>query len=385
MAGSLRAVISQDLTIDGPDRLMVPGSDIMMGALGRLVLLLGLLVLVIALVVRTVRRRRDPQWRRRPGVVIAATGTVVVGALLTALYWPPPFVVPTFPALPQLLPAEAFFYRPVTDLPVAAESDRWIASQGGLRLGAGFGGAVQDGVVFGLPFNLVDADTTMVDVELTQYPEASYPGPYPIAEPTYIEGLPLYHIDQHYLAVDVTARTGWELIAARDWFGRWQAGSGARWNMDSVDYPEGSTMAAGLPLLPGTITYAEVEAGTVDHVLLGATSVSARGKFVWPARGGDGISDDPTAPPMGTWMRLRNDADLSGLGPQATVIARAAQQYGILLSDTGPGFGLRGTPDRRWDDTDLGTLAGLTTDDFEFVDTSEVMVSATTMAANPPA
>ncbi|MEZ5350465.1 MAG: hypothetical protein R2714_14885 [Microthrixaceae bacterium] len=37
---------------------------------------------------------------------------------------------------------------------------------------------------------------------------------------------------------------------------------------------------------------------------------------------------------MGTWFRLRSDADLSGLGPQARVIAEALQEYGAVLMDT---------------------------------------------------
>ena len=174
------------------------------------------------------------------------------------------------------------------------------------------------------------------------------------------------------------------MISARRWFGSWQAGAGATWDMDSVRYPTGSTIASGLPLLPGTITYAEVASGAINHMILGAVPHTAQGQFVWPARGSDGTSTDPDAPPMGAWLRLRPDADLSGLGPQAGVIARAAQRHGILLSDTGPGFGLRGTVDRRWDGADLQTLGQLTIDDFEIVDTSGVVVSPQSMEARAP-
>ena len=209
------------------------------------------------------------------------------------------------------------FFRRVTDLPVAADSERMIASQGGLPLWAGFSGEVVDGIVWGNPFNIVGPTTPMEQVQLTQYPDMSYPGPYPMTDPAYIEGLPTYHFDQHYLAVDVDRRRHWELIAARRWVGRWQAGAGATWSMDSLDYPEGSTIAAGLPLLPGTITYDEVRGGAIEHLILAISPITARGEWVWPARSTDGQSDDPDAPPMGTWLRLREDVDLSGLGPQA--------------------------------------------------------------------
>ena len=39
---------------------------------------------------------------------------------------------------------------------------------------------------------------------------------------------------------------------------------------------------------------------------------------------------------MGSWFRLRADADLSGLGPQA-LVARAMQTYGAVLADTRSG------------------------------------------------
>ncbi len=154
--------------------------------------------------------------------------------------------------------------------------------------------------------------------------------------------------------------------------------------MDSNAYPEGSTIAAGMPLLPGTITFDEVESGSIDHLLLGASPITAAGEFVWPARGADGTSEDPWAPPMGSWLRLRSDVSLEGLGPQATVIAEAARRHGVLLSDTGPGFGLRGTPDARWDDADLATLSQLSMDDFEVVDPTSIISDPRSLAVEQP-
>jgi hypothetical protein len=375
-------VAEQTPTVVGPD-VLIPGSDLMLGGLGRLLLAVGVVLLVVGVVLR-VRSARTAPERPRRSVLVVAVAVLAVGGLLTAMNWPPAFFVPEFPALPRLLPEEAVFYRQVTDLPVAQDSDRMIASQGGLPLIPGFTSEVYDGVVWGMPFNVVGPGTELQDVELTQYPEGSYQGPYPMTDPAYIEGLPNYHVDQHYLAIDLDRRQNWELIAARRWFGRWQAGAGSTWSMDSLDYPEGWTIAAGLPLLPGTVTYDEVADGSIDHLLLGATPISAAGEFVWPARATDGRSEDPDAPPMGAWLRLRADADLSGLGPQARVVATAAQRHGILLSDTGPSFGLRGTPDARWDAADLRTLEQLTTDDFEVVDASDVMVDVDSMAARQP-
>jgi hypothetical protein len=371
------------MVVEGPE-VLLPGSDFFMAGVGRLLLLIGAVALVIGLVVRVVRRRRHPERRRPPIVVGALAAVTVLGLVLTVLTWPPRFFVPEFPPLPQLLPDESLFYRPVTDLPAAPDSERWIRSQAAQPIEAGFAGEVVDGVAWGVPFNVVDDATPLIDVEITQYPEGSYPGPYPISDPAYIESMPTYHFDQHYNAVDPTRRQVWELFMLARWFGRWQAGSGATWSMDSLDYPDGSTIVSQLPLLPGSVTYAEVAAGRVGHAILATSPITAAGQFVWPARNTDGVSTDPDAPPMGAWLRLKPGVDLSGLGPQAQIVARAAQEYGLILSDTSPVFALRGTPDARWDDVDLRSLRQLTTDDFEFVDTTAVMVSPDSLAANPP-
>lgn len=364
--------------IVGPD-VLVPGSEQVLGGLGRILAILGAAALLVTFLVR--RRRAAP--RRRPVGMAIAGAVTALGVVLAAVWWPPRFYAPEFPPLPPLFPEASLFGRTVTDLPAAPQSDRWIASQGALQLGSGFTSQVVEGVLWGNPFNLVDGSTPRKDVDIRVWKGGSHRGPYPISDPAYIEGMPTYGFDMHYLAVDLQTREAWELIAARAWFGKWEADSGAYWKMDSLDYPDGSTIAAGLPMLPGTVTYAEVAAGEVAHVLLGATPISSP-EWIWPARGSDGRSTDPGAPPMGAWMRLKPDVDLSGLGPQARVIAEALQRYGLILSDTGPGFGLRGTPDARWDPEDLRTLSRITTDDFEFVDTSSIVVDPGSMEVTPP-
>ena len=88
---------------------------------------------------------------------------------------------------------------------------------------------------------------------------------------------------------------------------------------------------------------------------------------------------------MGAWLRLRADADLSGLGPQARVIAEGLQRHGLVLADTSnERFGLRGTADGRWDRVDLRTIGQLDAKDFEVVDQSGLMVAKDSMAARPP-
>jgi hypothetical protein len=366
----------------GPE-VVVPGSQQLLPMLLLLVTLVAAVVLAVLVVRRRLRSRRGVPRRRPVGVAVVAAVALLAGGSTWAT-WPPPFFVPRFAPLPTLMPPDNVFRRTVADLPVAADSDRWIAAIADLELGPGFSGAVVEGVVWGIPYNFVDADTPRRDVAIRLATATSFPGPYPITEPAYIEAMPTYHFDMHYVGVDVERDEVWELLSVRCWFGRWEADSGAHYRTDSNDYPRGSTIAAGLPLLPGTITYDQVASGSVDHVVLAGISRSAADRWIWPARSTDGRETGPDAPPQGAWLRLRSDADLSGLGPQARVIATALQRYGLILSDTGPGFGLRGTPDGRWDDDDLATLRTLTGADFEVVDPSGIVVSPDSLAVRPP-
>jgi len=369
-------------TVVGPD-VLVPGSQQLLPAV------LALVAIGAVLVAGSVALRR--RWRsrrgRRNGAPLGVVAAVLVALVAAAGAWstrPPEFFVPRFGALPDVVPSDNVFRRTVTDLPVASDSARWIEAIADRPLGAGFGGRVVDGVVFGIPYNFVGGRTARHEVDIVGQPATSFPGPYPITDPAYIESMPTYGFDMHYVGVDAESYQVWELLSTRSWFGRWQADSGAHYRTDSNDYPRGSTIAAGLPLLPGTITYAEVAAGRIDHVVLSAIDTSASGRRTWPARATDGRSTDGDAPPQGAWLRLRSDADLSGLGPQAKVIAVGMQTYGTILSDTGPGFRLRGSPDSRWDDDDLATLSGLTAGDFEVVDPSAILVSEDALAVRPP-
>lgn len=367
----------------GP-QVNLPGSQQLAPVVFGLLTLGWLAALVVSLLVRRARNRDG--HRPFPAVSVVVGLLAVASLVLTLVWWPPPFTSPEFPPTGRLFPAEAFFYRPVQDLPVAADSDRWIAALGDEQLAAGFGGEPVDGVVFGIPFNPVDADTPTTEVTIRRAQERSYTGPYPIADPAYIESMPTYGFDNHYVALDRDARRMWELIGTTVWFGRWEADSGALWDLDSLDYGGPATTASRLPLLPGVVTYDEVAAGAVEHVIwAGSPHISSSG-VVWPALESDGLSDDPDAPPMGSWLRLRADADLEGLGPQARVIAEALQRYGLVLADSSTQrFGLRGTPDGRFDRADLRTLGRFTPADFEVVDHQSLMVAPDSMAARQPA
>jgi hypothetical protein len=81
----------------------------------------------------------------------------------------------------------------------------------------------------------------------------------------------------------------------------------------------------------------EVDAGRIEHVLKVASGPDPSSRAVFPMVGSDGDSSDPAAPPQGLRFRIKPSVDLESLGlpEQALVIARALQDYGFYIGDSG--------------------------------------------------
>jgi hypothetical protein len=81
----------------------------------------------------------------------------------------------------------------------------------------------------------------------------------------------------------------------------------------------------------------EVDAGRIEHVLKVASGPDPSSRAVFPMVGSDGDSSDPSAPPTGLRFRIKPSVDLESLdlAPQALVIARALQDYGFYIGDSG--------------------------------------------------
>ncbi len=232
-----------------------------------------------------------------------------------------------------------------------------------------------DGGPIGIPYVVVPGDQPPVEVTF-EYESESDPGPYPIPPNPPIEGGPDSDGDRHILIIDAADCVLYELYAAYTLpDGRWQAGSGAIFDLNSNDLrPDGWTSAdaAGLPILPGLVRYDEVASGAINHALR-FTAPRTRRAYIWPARHFASDDSDPSLPPMGLRLRLRPGYDLTGLDPQVAIILRAMQQYGIILADNGSPWHISGAPDERWDNDVLRQLARLRGSDFEVVDVSRLM------------
>jgi len=98
----------------------------------------------------------------------------------------------------------------------------------------------------------------------------------------------------------------------------------------------GATMAA---------SWDEVQAGAIEHVLKIAVGPEASRDYVFPMVGSDGTydGDDPEVPPQGLRLRIKPSIDLDDLdlGREALVIARAVQDYGVYIGDSGGSTALK--------------------------------------------
>ena len=278
--------------------------------------------------------------------------------------------LPQAPRCP-ILPASNPFNQRVDGLPVAANSATLIDSIGADDTAkADFGSGTYDGGPIGIPYKVVKGSQKRVPVSF-DYADESDKGPYPIPANVPIEGGRNADGDRHVLLVDRDRCRLYELYDAHPLTGgtRWHAGSGAIFNLRSNKLrPAGWTSAdaAGLPILPGLARYGEVAKGSIDHAIR-FTARRTRKAYIAPARHFASDDSDPALPPMGLRVRLKRGADLTGLGPQARIVATALQRYGALLADNGSPWFFSGAPDPRWDNDDLQTLRKLTGSDFEVV------------------
>ena len=264
-----------------------------------------------------------------------------------------------------IFPASNVWNRPVTDLPVAADSAAMISAIGlDAPVHPDFGSFLG----YGIPYNVVSSKKVHKVHVSFDYADESDKVAYPMPAHPRQEG----GGDAHVLIVDKTACRLYELYAAHESGGTWKAGSGAVWNLRSNHLrPDSWTSAdaAGLPILPGLVRYDEVAAGvsgtrSASRPRARARRTSSR-RAISPAI--------PTAPPpMGLRVRLKASVDISGYGKQARVVLQALKTYGMILADNGSPWYISGASNKHFDDDVLHALGKITGADFEVVDTSHL-------------
>jgi hypothetical protein len=210
-----------------------------------------------------------------------------------------------------------------------------------------------------MSFVIVPASQKRVPVVITQYPQESDPGPFPIPDEAPIENWPLARNedrtalpkpgqtlaqfqregsgDRHLLVVDPHNGKLHEFWTAYRTDTGWKAGCAATFDLRSnAMRPERWTSAdaAGLPIFPAVVRYDEVERGLVEHAMR-FTVRYVQGAWVYPARHRGMNRSDPDLPRMGERFRLRKDFDVSGFPPHVQAILRGLKTYGMFVADNG--------------------------------------------------
>ena len=238
---------------------------------------------------------------------------------------------------------------------------------------------------YGIPYVGVSGTQIRLPVVFTAYRSESdagapgQPAGYPIpsearTQHNYIEGgvagggtggdRHLILIDRDHWLLYETWATRWNSTA-----GRWEAGSGAAFDLSTNDRrPDGWTSAdaAGLAIFPGLVRHDEVAGpGAITHAF--RVTVRATNGYVWPAAHEAGNTSG--APPMGARLRLKSSVDLSGYPTDVQKIFEAMKTYGLIVADNGTDMYVTGTMDPAWDNDVLNpAFHSLTADNFEVVE-----------------
>jgi hypothetical protein len=262
----------------------------------------------------------------------------------------------------QIFPADNPWNLDVSKWPVHPNSKAIIGSIGAakpLRANSDMG------------FVLVPTDQPRVPVKLTDYPDESDKGPFPIPDNMPIEGWPVGFKsdpkhrnltladvqrdvaniggDRHAIVVDPAARMLYEFYSARRTDAGWEAKQASIFDLKSNRLrPDGwtSTDAAGLPIFPSIVRNDEIVRGKITHALR-VTVVRSRRAYVHPATHFASRSNDPNLPRMGERIRLRKDLDLSRFSPAIRTILEALKKHGMLVADNGLDWAMSVAPDAR--------------------------------------
>jgi serine/threonine-protein kinase len=191
--------------------------------------------------------------------------------------------------------------------------------------------------------------------------------------------------DCHLIVVESDECKLYEMWRANIVGDEFAGGCLAIWDLDQVYPAEGrgeyctSADAAGFPIAPLTFGADEVAAGVIEHAIrfILPNDLIRSDVYVHPGTHSTSATSGPAeAPPYAVRMRLKAETDLSQLTVGAQVVARALQQYGMLLADGG-NITFTAASDRgaehTWEEVGFGPhdLKSLSWSDFEVVELGE--------------
>jgi hypothetical protein len=276
----------------------------------------------------------------------------------------------------SVLPPNNIWNTPVDTLPLLSNSTAMVNTIGASRgFHADFGSGTWNGGPIGIPFITVTSAQPAYPASF-RWPGESDPGPYRVPLDSPIEGGPNAAGDRHTIAIDTDRCVLYELYRAFPQASAWTADSGSIFDLKSNALRPStwtSADAAGLPIMPGLVTYDEVLSGEIRHAIR-FTVPESRREFVWPARHYASSLTGPQYPRMGERFRLKASFDVSPYPAAVQVILRAMKKYGIIMADNGSAWYISGKPDPRWNNDHLQTLGQLLGSNFEAVDATVLMI-----------
>ena len=150
--------------------------------------------------------------------------------------------------------------------------------------------------------------------------------------------------DGRMIIIDTVTHTEYNLSKARRTETGWAAGTVSIYNIlwDGTPITH-SSRGSGIPALAGLLRPWEIRQGRIEHALAFGYTETAAEKCVFPASKTDGESKRRFALPEGARLQLdpsltEADFEQMGLSPTAKIIARALQEYGMILVDTSGSF-----------------------------------------------
>jgi hypothetical protein len=151
--------------------------------------------------------------------------------------------------------------------------------------------------------------------------------------------MPSAGTDGNLIVIDRATGTEYNLWQAERTETGWNVSNASVYNIFWDAMPEHyGSRGAGIPYYAGLIRPWEIAQGHIDHAIAFGYPFPARDRCVFPASKTDGESDLPFAIPEGARLQLDpklTEAEFKRLGLDRTgkIIARALQQYGMILVD----------------------------------------------------
>jgi autotransporter passenger strand-loop-strand repeat protein len=347
----------------------------------------------------------------------------------------------------QLFPSDNPWNQNIANAPVAANSAAIIAHIGtSTRLTPNWGAdnSASSNPLYGMPINIVHGNSTAtVNVLIDNYPGESDVTPVPIPQNAVLEGdfqngpnpngpgygengTPHQRGDSHLIVWDEDHNIAYELYGVSrpndtnlfpnrsnvelpklDTF--WHAAQETVWDMNKNTFRTlGATSAdaAGLSILAGLarpdegLPVSQGGQGFINHALrVTLPGGEINPQYVYPASHIVGVSQGADHLPLGGRLRLANTPAvnqlISNMPPESQILARAMQQYGLIVADIGSAMYVSGASasvdannhvNFTWNLNDIfasNGLEALNAGDFQVVDLTPVVTGLSASSAAP--